>query len=79
MLLTPFDDHIQRVLSYWGQFEAELARMSVFVIEQECAPSLEKVEKVFPKSAKTKKNVGVSILLAFLKPGTTETFGKYFL
>ena len=31
MLLSPFDDHIQQVLSYWGQFEAELARMSVFV------------------------------------------------
>ena len=31
MLLSPSDDHIQRVLSYWGQFEAELARMSVFI------------------------------------------------
>ena len=25
------------------------------------------------------KNVGASILLAFVKPGTTETLGKYFL
>ena len=24
-------DHIQRVLSYWGQFEAKLARTPVFV------------------------------------------------